>query len=59
MAAFCGCCGAEISAKAEACVVCGTPRHGMMKPAPRSDEVFTTPAPNWPTLSEPPCCTRR
>lgn len=30
MAAFCGCCGAEITAKAEACLVCGTPRHGMM-----------------------------
>lgn len=29
MAAFCGCCGAEITPKAEACPVCGTPRHGM------------------------------
>lgn len=29
MAAFCGCCGAEITLKAEACPVCGTPRHGM------------------------------
>lgn len=32
MAAFCGCCGAEIGEKAEACVVCGTPRHGMLRP---------------------------
>jgi len=30
MAAFCACCGAEIKPKAEACAVCGTPRHGMM-----------------------------
>jgi hypothetical protein len=30
MAAFCACCGAEIKLKAEACVVCGTPRHGML-----------------------------
>lgn len=29
MAAFCTCCGAEITLKAEACPVCGTPRHGM------------------------------
>jgi len=29
MAAFCACCGAEINRKAEACPVCGTPRHGM------------------------------
>ena len=29
MAAFCACCGAEITLKAEACPVCGTPRHGM------------------------------
>ena len=32
MAAFCGCCGAEITSKAEACPVCGTPRHGMLPP---------------------------
>ena len=32
MAAFCGCCGAEITLKAEACPVCGTPRHGMLPP---------------------------
>jgi len=31
MAAFCACCGSEITAKAEACRVCGTPRHGMMR----------------------------
>lgn len=30
MAAFCGCCGAEIGERAEACEVCGTPRHGMV-----------------------------
>jgi hypothetical protein len=32
MAAFCACCGAEIKMKAEACAVCGTPRHGMLPP---------------------------
>jgi hypothetical protein len=32
MAAFCTCCGAEITLKAEACPVCGTPRHGMLQP---------------------------
>jgi len=32
MAAFCTCCGAEISLKAEACPVCGTPQHGMLPP---------------------------
>jgi len=32
MAAFCACCGAEITLKAEACPVCGTPRHGMFVP---------------------------
>jgi hypothetical protein len=30
MAAYCGCCGAEITGRAEACEACGTPRHGMM-----------------------------
>jgi hypothetical protein len=30
MAAFCACCGAEITLKAEACLVCGTPQHGML-----------------------------
>lgn len=29
MAAFCACCGAEITRRVEACPVCGTPRHGM------------------------------
>jgi hypothetical protein len=38
MAAYCLCCGAEISLKAEACSVCGTPRHGMMRPDPESTE---------------------
>jgi len=37
MAAFCMCCGAEITLKAEACPVCGTPRHGML----RSDQPLT------------------
>jgi hypothetical protein len=32
MAAFCACCGAEIKLKAEACPICGTPRHGMLPP---------------------------
>jgi predicted amidophosphoribosyltransferase len=31
MAAFCSCCGAEITLKAEACPACGTPRHGMLQ----------------------------
>lgn len=30
MAAFCACCGAEITEKAEACLACGTPQHGML-----------------------------
>lgn len=33
MAAFCGCCGAEITLRAQACPVCGTPRHGMAQTA--------------------------
>jgi hypothetical protein len=32
VAAFCACCGTEITLKAEACPVCGTPRHGMSQP---------------------------
>jgi hypothetical protein len=32
VAAFCICCGAEITLKAEACPACGTPRHGMSQP---------------------------
>jgi hypothetical protein len=32
VAAFCACCGAEITLKAEACPVCGAPRHGMLRP---------------------------
>ena len=32
MAAFCACCGAEITLKPEACPVCGTPQHGMAQP---------------------------
>jgi hypothetical protein len=31
MAAFCGCCGAEItSKKSESCPACGAPTHGML-----------------------------
>lgn len=30
MAAFCACCGAEITPKAEACPACGAPQHGMI-----------------------------
>jgi hypothetical protein len=30
MAAFCACCGTEITSKAEACPICGAPRHGML-----------------------------
>jgi hypothetical protein len=29
MAAYCGCCGAEIKLKAEFCEACGMPAHGM------------------------------
>lgn len=36
VAAFCACCGAEITLKAEACPVCGTPRHGMLQPEVRA-----------------------
>ena len=32
MAAFCACCGQEIGERDEACRICGTPRHGMMRP---------------------------
>jgi len=31
VAAFCACCGSEITLKAEACPVCGTPQHGMLQ----------------------------
>ena len=30
MAAFCECCGAQISLKAEPCPACGAPQHGML-----------------------------
>jgi len=30
MAAFCACCGAEITGREERCPVCRTPRHGML-----------------------------
>jgi len=29
VAAFCACCGAEITLKTEACPACGAPQHGM------------------------------
>ena len=32
VAAFCACCGAEITLKAGQCPACGNPRHGMMPP---------------------------
>lgn len=34
MPAYCSCCGAEITLKAEACPACGMPRHGMLPPDP-------------------------
>jgi hypothetical protein len=34
VAAFCECCGALITLKAEACPACGTPQHGMLLPDP-------------------------
>ena len=35
MAAFCGCCGAEItSKKAEPCPACGAPTHGTLRTGP-------------------------
>jgi hypothetical protein len=36
MAAYCACCGAEITLKAEKCSVCGTPRHGMLPAAAKA-----------------------
>jgi hypothetical protein len=32
VAAFCECCGAEITLRAEACPACGSPQHGMLQP---------------------------
>jgi hypothetical protein len=32
MAAFCACCGTEITLRAEACRACGKPQHGMLQP---------------------------
>jgi hypothetical protein len=32
VAAFCTCCGAEITRKPQACPNCGAPRHGMFPP---------------------------
>lgn len=35
MAAFCGCCGAEITLKtSESCPLCGAPTHGLLQPEP-------------------------
>jgi hypothetical protein len=40
MAAFCGCCGAEITSKApEACPACGAPTHGMLRTDPLQVEL--------------------
>lgn len=39
MAAFCTCCGAEITLKAQVCPVCGSPQHGMAQPDPFDDGV--------------------
>ena len=42
MAAFCTCCGTEITLKAGACPVCGAPRHGMLQSdRPRTLDVDT------------------
>jgi hypothetical protein len=51
MAAFCGCCGAEITPRAEACPICGTPRHGMAEPPDSPDQRPS--APSGPTHSRP------
>jgi hypothetical protein len=55
MAAFCACCGAEIKLKAEACAVCGTPRHGMLPPAlqPALDTGEETPQEDLGTVRKP------
>jgi hypothetical protein len=45
MAAFCSCCGAEITLKAEACPVCGTPQHGMLPPDLQPELDLATEAP--------------
>lgn len=45
MAAFCGCCGAEITLRAEACPVCKTPRHGMAQPPDSLSPVDNLPGP--------------
>jgi len=62
MAAFCACCGAEITGKAEACTVCGMPRHGMIRAdkLPPLDLDSTAPAsePDSPLGAPfPGCCT--
>ena len=43
MAAFCACCGAEITLKAEACPKCGTPQHGI----PVLNDVGDNAPSNW------------
>lgn len=46
MAAFCACCGAEITLKAKACPACGTPQHGMLLPdlPPALNNIDTDPS---------------
>lgn len=55
MAAFCGCCGAEITERAEACPVCGTPRHGMIPaglPSSLKDEAGASCCPEQPLSTD-------
>ena len=55
MAAFCGCCGAEITSKVEACPVCGMPRHGMqrLEPTPEFQKVEEKNPVRRPSASHP------
>ncbi len=52
MAAYCACCGAEITLKAEKCTVCGTPRHGML-PSLNLKPRLACPPENAPAEIEP------
>jgi hypothetical protein len=45
VAAFCACCGAEITVIAEACPVCGNPLHGMsISDLPLATDIDTDPS---------------